>query len=86
APYEGEILQKVMQASFKVLNQTHPGLTKECWLCYDIRPPFYEAIGVTTSVRRRNGTNPRECLWKQGRESTPRITLTQINRQGACVG
>ncbi|NXC57086.1 ENV2 protein, partial [Aleadryas rufinucha] len=85
-PYEGGVLQNIMQASFKVLNQTHPELTKECWLCYDVRPPFYEAIGIVANITKRNGTNPAECLWRQGKENTPGISLTQINGPGTCVG
>lgn len=59
---EYSALWKVMQASYGIINKTNPELTKECWLCYNIRPPFYEGIGVTAKARRINGTNPAQCL------------------------
>ncbi|NXO11658.1 ENV2 protein, partial [Oriolus oriolus] len=77
---------KIMQASFGILNKTYPNLTKECWLCYNIRPPFYEAIGSSAKARRVNGTNPAQCLWKKGKESTPGLTMAQITGKGRCVG
>ncbi|NXN02702.1 ENV2 protein, partial [Sylvia borin] len=83
---EDSILWKIMQVSYGILNKTHPNLTEECWLFYNIRPPFYEAIGSDAGIRRRNGTNPRECLWKQGKKETPGITLTQVTGKGKCVG
>uniref|UniRef100_A0A8B9UJ11 Murine leukemia virus integrase C-terminal domain-containing protein n=1 Tax=Anas zonorhyncha TaxID=75864 RepID=A0A8B9UJ11_9AVES len=33
---------KVINASFQVLNQTNPGITRGCWLCVSARPPYYE--------------------------------------------
>ncbi|RMC16014.1 hypothetical protein DUI87_08221 [Hirundo rustica rustica] len=79
-------LWKIMQASYGILNRTNPDLTRECWLCYNIRPPFYEAIGLTAKARRINGTNPKECLWKKTKESTQGVTLSQVTGQGRCVG
>lgn len=81
-----ESLWKIMQASFNILNKTHPELTEECWLCYNIRPPFYEAIGVATKIRRVNGTNPAGCFWKQNKEISQGITLSSVTDQGRCVG
>ncbi|NXB74629.1 ENV2 protein, partial [Donacobius atricapilla] len=75
-------LWKVIQASF---NHTDPNLTEECWLCYSIKPPYYEAVAVQAKPRRINGTNPRECLWRQ-EPTTPGLTISQITRKGTCVG
>ncbi|NWX67301.1 ENV2 protein, partial [Promerops cafer] len=79
-------LWKVMQATYGVLNSTHPNLTNGCWLCYMINPPFYEALGSTAKPKRVNGTNPRECLWKKGRENTPGVTMAQVSGKSRCVG
>ncbi|NXJ71994.1 ENV2 protein, partial [Rostratula benghalensis] len=80
-------LWKIMQASLGVLNKTNPELTKECWLCYNIRaPPFYEAIGITSEVKRINGSNPAQCLWKQNKETSQGITLSQVTGKGRCIG
>ncbi|NXS64444.1 ENV1 protein, partial [Brachypteracias leptosomus] len=81
-------LWKILQASYKVLNTTYPNLTQECWLCYDIQPPFYEAVGLTTNIRRRNGTNPRECTWikRNITDKAPGITLPKVTGRGVCVG
>ncbi|NWV72307.1 ENV2 protein, partial [Malurus elegans] len=79
-------LWRLMVASYKILNNTHPNLTKHCWLCYNNRPPFYEAIGVTEKARRINGSNPAQCSWKAGKESTPGITIAQVSGKGKCIG
>ncbi|OWK60868.1 envelope glycoprotein [Lonchura striata] len=75
-----------MKASYGVLNRTNPKLTEDCWLCYNLRPPFYEAIGVTAKPRRVNGTNPNQCFWKKGKETTPGLTLAQVTGKGRCIG
>ncbi|NXU11722.1 ENV2 protein, partial [Pardalotus punctatus] len=86
APQGKGALWRVLQATFGVLNSTYPNLTKECWLCYNINPPFYEALGSTAKSRRINGTNPALCLWKGGKENTPGISLAQVNGKGRCIG
>ncbi|NXR43613.1 ENV1 protein, partial [Zosterops hypoxanthus] len=88
-PQTFSTLWKIMGASFEALNKTHPELTNGCWLCYDIKPPFYEAIGTTARIKRKNGTNPGECLWRQGKnssENVPGITMTHVTGKGTCVG
>ncbi|NXE12532.1 ENV2 protein, partial [Lophotis ruficrista] len=80
---EDNSLWKLMQASYLVLNKTNPNLTGHCWLCYGIKLPFHEAVGVKRKPRCINGTNPAQCIWgaeKQG------ITLTQVTGKGLCVG
>ncbi|NXA15434.1 ENV2 protein, partial [Sapayoa aenigma] len=79
-------LWEIMQASYGILNKTNPDLIRECWLCYNIRPPFYEAIGITAKAKRVNGSNPKECLWKKTKENVQGITLSQVTGQGRCIG
>uniref|UniRef100_A0A8B9DTS5 Envelope glycoprotein n=1 Tax=Anser cygnoides TaxID=8845 RepID=A0A8B9DTS5_ANSCY len=76
-------LWKLMQVSYQLLNTTSPNLTERCWLCYGVRLPFYEAVGVNEKARRVNGSNPLQCTW--GKESQG-ITLTQVTGKGRCVG
>ncbi|NXH29906.1 ENV2 protein, partial [Myiagra hebetior] len=77
---------KLAQTSYRILNATNPNLTKRCWLCYSIQPPFYEAIGVIAKPTRINGSNPSQCLWKEGGESLSQgITLAQVTRKGKCI-
>ncbi|NXT16847.1 ENV2 protein, partial [Prunella fulvescens] len=83
---EYSALWKVIQATFKVLNYTYPNLTSGCWLCYMINPPFYEALWSSTKPKRVNGTNPKECLWKNGTNNSPRISMVQVTGKGRCIG
>ncbi|NWV28184.1 ENV1 protein, partial [Origma solitaria] len=78
-------LWKLMQASYQILNVTNPNLTEHCWLCYVIKPPFYEAIGNTGKAERVNGSNPAQCLWKKD-TSKQGITMAQVKGRGRCVG
>ncbi|NXF25050.1 ENV1 protein, partial [Rhodinocichla rosea] len=84
-PEEGD-LWKILQATYKVLNETHPNLTQECWLCYTVNHPFYEAIGVAGKSQRLNGTNPARCLWKNEGDGSRGITLAKVTGKGRCVG
>ncbi|NXJ72664.1 ENV2 protein, partial [Rostratula benghalensis] len=72
-------LWKLMQASYLVLNKTNSNLTEHCWLCYGIKPPFYEALGVTGKPRRMNGTNPAQGIWDTEKHG---VTLTQVCGRG----
>uniref|UniRef100_A0A8D0EQB9 Envelope glycoprotein n=1 Tax=Strix occidentalis caurina TaxID=311401 RepID=A0A8D0EQB9_STROC len=84
--YGYSTLWKIMQASYGILNKTKPELTKDCWLCYNIRPPFYEAVGMTAKAKRVNGTNPARCMWKKGKDQTQGLTLSQVTGKGRCIG
>ncbi|NXW23784.1 ENV1 protein, partial [Circaetus pectoralis] len=79
----GDVLWKMMQASYQILNKTSPNLTEHCWLCYGIKPPFYEAIGVSDIPTQSNSTNPAQCIWDTEKQG---ITLTQVVGSGVCVG
>ncbi|NXJ26399.1 ENV2 protein, partial [Dicrurus megarhynchus] len=68
------------------LNRTRPNLTNECWLCYNIRPPYYEAVGKSSRVRWSNGTNPQECPWNDKKGHIQGITLQHVTGKGKCIG
>ncbi|NXY15324.1 ENV1 protein, partial [Atrichornis clamosus] len=83
---EENSLWKLIHVSYQVLNATYPNLTEHCWLCYGIKPPFYEAVEVTTKSRRINGTNPTKCLWKREMGQKQGITMAQVTGKGRCIG
>lgn len=67
----------------QLLNETHPNLTERCWLCYSMKPPFYEAVGASDTPTYTHETNPTQCkrdTEKQG------ITLAHVVGSGVCVG
>ncbi|NXR06966.1 ENV1 protein, partial [Semnornis frantzii] len=76
---DGNPLWKMMQ----VLNTTNPNLKERCWLCYGIKPPLYEAVGVSDTPGQANSTNRAQCDWDAEKQS---ITLTQVVGSGVCVG
>ncbi|NXR82313.1 ENV2 protein, partial [Pycnonotus jocosus] len=69
-----------------ISNKTNPQLTKECWLCFNMRPPFYETISVPWEAECVNGTNPAQCLWRKGKDTTIGLTLSQITGKRRCIG
>ncbi|NXX51898.1 ENV1 protein, partial [Tricholaema leucomelas] len=79
-------LWKIIQASYQVLNKTHPNLTEHCCLCYGIETPYYEAIGVDLRAERQNGSNPAQCQWKHDREPGWGLTMAQVTGRGRCIG
>ncbi|NXG81240.1 ENV1 protein, partial [Baryphthengus martii] len=83
-PLSGDPLWGILSAAFNVLNVTQPNLTEHCWLCFSIKPPFYEAVGTTEKARRLNGSNPPQCNWGEPRK--PGITLASVTGKGRCVG
>ncbi|NXY24545.1 ENV2 protein, partial [Atrichornis clamosus] len=83
---EENSLWKLIHVSYQVLNATYPNLTEHCWLCYGIKPPFYEAVGVTMKGRRINETNPAHCLWKSETRQKQEITMARVTGKGKYVG
>ncbi|KAM6230470.1 retrovirus-related Env polyprotein from Fv-4 locus [Porphyrio hochstetteri] len=79
-------LWNLMQASYRALNESKPNLTEECWLCYNVRPPYFEAIGKPGKIQWSNGSNPRECPWDDQRNHTQGITIQLVTGQGKCIG
>uniref|UniRef100_A0A672VA85 Envelope glycoprotein n=1 Tax=Strigops habroptila TaxID=2489341 RepID=A0A672VA85_STRHB len=75
-----------MQASYRALNESKPNLTEECWLCYNVGPPYFEAIGKPGRIQWSNGSNPRECPWDDQRNHTQGITIQLVTGQGKCIG
>ncbi|NWT18209.1 ENV1 protein, partial [Vireo altiloquus] len=77
-------LWDLLKGVYSMLNRTSPEITKHCWLCYDVRPPFYEAIGIPERFQLSNLTNPPECSWGETKSSG--ITLTSVKGRGKCIG
>jgi hypothetical protein len=74
-------LETLLFATFETLNRTAPNLTEACWLCYSPSSPFYEAIGINSSLV-VNTTAP--TLGWEARPTS--LIMTQVSGQGTCVG
>lgn len=63
-------------------------MTQECWLCFDIRPPFYEAVGSLAEITKSNSSSPRECRWSDRNitRKRPGITISRVMGNGLCIG
>ncbi|KFU87989.1 hypothetical protein M959_10814, partial [Chaetura pelagica] len=73
----------MMQAGYQVLNKTNPNFTEHCWLCYGVKPPFYEAVGISDTPTVENNANPAQCNWNTEKQG---IILEQVVGRGMCVG
>ncbi|NXT39358.1 ENV1 protein, partial [Pelecanoides urinatrix] len=76
-------LWKLVQTAYQALNDTNPNATQGCWLCYDVRPPLYEGIGLKLSFNMSIEENPKQCRWNDKRIG---LTMQQISGQGVCIG
>uniref|UniRef100_A0A8C3J7Y7 Uncharacterized protein n=1 Tax=Calidris pygmaea TaxID=425635 RepID=A0A8C3J7Y7_9CHAR len=83
APKDSEPLWAVMQAAYQALNATNPNFTISCWLCYDVKPPFYEGVAVPSPFDTSTEDNPSRCNWKERKVG---ITLQQVRGSGWCIG
>uniref|UniRef100_A0A8C5X351 Uncharacterized protein n=1 Tax=Malurus cyaneus samueli TaxID=2593467 RepID=A0A8C5X351_9PASS len=71
----------VLDATFRSLNQSNPGFTNSCWLCYDVYPPFYEGIALIASFDYSSEAT-QAVRW-----DTPRKGITLVTvRQSTCFG
>ncbi|NXS94211.1 ENV1 protein, partial [Jacana jacana] len=82
-PKEEESLWTAIQAAHQALNATNPNFTTACWLCYDIKPPFYEGIAVPSPYNTSTKESPSRC---NGKERKAGITLQQVRGSGWCIG
>lgn len=79
-PFEMELLLKLMQRSFLVLNSTETSITSSCWFCRDTAPPYYEGIAVM-------GNYTLETDHDQGGwHSKASLTLPEVTGQRFCIG
>ena len=78
-------LWKLLNSTYQILNSTNPKMTTHCWLCYDVRPPLYEAVGIPSEPKWVSGPNPIQCLWSDS-QNKQGVTMQQVSGQGACVG
>jgi hypothetical protein len=76
-------LWNLVNAAFLTLNHTNPNMTTSCWLCYDVRPPFYEAIGLNVTYDISTSENPTQCSWGDRKRG---LTIQQVSSQGTCLG
>lgn len=82
--FEMPPLWKLLNSTYQILNSTNPNMTTNCWLCYDTKPPFYEAVGIPSDPKLVNGSNPTQCVWNTA--NNPGITMQYVSGQGTCVG
>ncbi|NWV42012.1 ENV1 protein, partial [Grantiella picta] len=78
-------LWKMVQASYRALNETNPNMTEACWLCYNIRPPYYEAIAVNQPYKYSNAVTSPACRWA-GKKRENGMTLQHVRGKGSCIG
>ena len=71
------------ECSLTVLNHTNPNATQSFWLCYNLHPPFYEAIGLNVSYHLCSGQNPPQCRWEECKVG---LTMNEVWGQGLCLG
>lgn len=76
-------LWKMLIAAYEALNRSDPNATAACWLCYDIRPPFYEAVGVAAPFHYSGEETPGSCMWDR---KGPGLTLQVIANSGTSIG
>ncbi|NWS23297.1 ENV2 protein, partial [Pachyramphus minor] len=76
-------LLKLIQAAYSTLNHTNRNLTDSCWLCYDIKPPFYEGVALNISFKVSHQDNPPNCKWEEKKIG---ITFQQVKGKGVCTG
>uniref|UniRef100_A0A8U8AWE6 Uncharacterized protein n=1 Tax=Geospiza parvula TaxID=87175 RepID=A0A8U8AWE6_GEOPR len=60
---ESDPILSMLEATFLSLNESNPNLTDSCWLCYDVKPPFYEGIALDIPFSYSTAKAPHQCRW-----------------------
>ncbi|NWQ85004.1 ENV2 protein, partial [Columbina picui] len=80
---DSDPILRMLEATYLSLNETNPNLTDSCWLCYDVRPPFYEGVALDSPFTYSTADAPPQCRWDTPRKG---ITLSQVTGRGRCFG
>ncbi|XP_053064807.1 MLV-related proviral Env polyprotein-like isoform X2 [Acinonyx jubatus] len=78
---DADLLWSTVVGAYQVLNTSRPDLTKACWLCLDVWPPYYKGIAIKGNYT--TASNSSSCRWQQ---ATARLTLQAVTGQGTCIG
>uniref|UniRef100_A0A8C4UKF7 Envelope protein n=1 Tax=Falco tinnunculus TaxID=100819 RepID=A0A8C4UKF7_FALTI len=76
-------LWSMMQMMYLTLNESNPNLTNPCWLCYDIKSPFYEGIAWNGTYNLSTEDNPGSSKWEK---SSIGLMMSAIRGEGTCLG
>jgi hypothetical protein len=76
-------LWNLVNAAFLTLNHTNSNMTTSCRLCYDVRSPFYEAIGLNVTYNVSTSENSTQCSWGDRKRG---LTIQKVSSQGTCLG
>uniref|UniRef100_A0A8C6XJT1 Envelope protein n=1 Tax=Naja naja TaxID=35670 RepID=A0A8C6XJT1_NAJNA len=77
--HPGNPLWDIAKATYQLVNSTNPNLTIACWFCYNVQPPYYEAVGFVSPYN--TSSSDEACRWKHGSQ-----TLQSISGKGTCIG
>lgn len=76
-------LWMMLVSAYLALNATNPNATSACWLCYDIRPPYYEAVGLNGTYSTSPDNDPKGCRWGSRNVG---LTMQSVLGAGICIG
>ena len=54
-------LIKMIASAYLTLSASRPDLTNGCWLCYNIRPPYYEVVAFSSGFNMTADVSA--CRW-----------------------
>ena len=74
---------KMISLAYLTLNASRPDLTNGCWLYYNIRLPYYEAVAFSLEFNMTADVSA--CRWQQ-QPGAGRLTVGSITGIGTCIG
>ena len=75
-------LMKMISSAY-LLNVSCPDLTNGCWLCYNIRPSYYEVVAFSSRFNVTSDVST--CRWQQ-QPGSGRLTVGSITGIDTCIG